>query len=161
MFRTITVYLSNYIAKYKSIDIKWQLHANINGHLSSRTASWEPLQSSTYLHFPPTRPIPSSSWQVKSSMLYPRYVRNSYINFYQCCVLGPVWGTGTSNFLHQHTCWIRACQHRSSWCAGELERLDLLAPATPATCYFPDVARSCHGSGQYQQRLEPCVTKPY
>jgi len=61
-----------------------------------------------------------------------------FANLYQCCILGPVQGTGTSNFLCQHTCWIRACRHRSSWCAGELEQLDLLAPATPAACYFPD-----------------------
>ena len=53
-------------------------------------------------------------------------------------ILGLVRATGTSDFLCQHTCWIRACQGRSSSCAGELERLDLLAPASPATCYFAD-----------------------
>ena len=61
------------------------------------------------------------------------------MNLYQGCVLGLVRTTGTSDFLSQHTCWIQACRGRSSSCAGELEQLDLLAPATPATCYFPDV----------------------
>ena len=61
-----------------------------------------------------------------------------YNNWYQGYVLGPVRATGTSDFLCQHMRWIRACRGRSSSCAGELERLDLLAPATPATCYFPD-----------------------
>jgi len=46
--------------------------------------------------------------------------------------------TGTSDFLCQHTCWIQPCQGRSSSCTGKLEQLDLLAPASPATCYFPD-----------------------
>jgi len=30
------------------------------------------------------------------------------MNLYQRCVLGLVQGTGSSDFLHQHTCWIRA-----------------------------------------------------
>ena len=60
-------------------------------------------------------------------------------NLYQGCVLGLVQTTGTSNFFCQYMCWIWACQHRPRWCPGKLEWLDWLAPASPATCYFPDV----------------------
>ena len=63
-------------------------------------------------------------------------------NWYQGCILGLVQATGTSDFLRQHTCWIQACRGRSSSCTGELEWLDLLAPASPATCYFPDDNRT-------------------
>ena len=78
--------------------------------------------------------------------------KENSMNLYQGCVLGLVRATGTSDFLSQHMCWIRACRGRSSSCTGELEWLDLLALAGPVTCYFPDVllllllllCRCCH-----------------
>ena len=89
-------------------------------------------------------------------------------NWYQGCVLGLVRAilglvraTGTSDFLCQHMRWIQACRDRSSSCAGELERLDLLAPASPATCYFPDAnrvhrAKSAGSSPIANRRLSSC-----
>ena len=67
--------------------------------------------------------------------------RNS-MNFYHCCVQGPVWGLVPAVFSAS-TCagfgHVKIGPAHAESSAGELEHLDLLAPAGPAVCYFPDV----------------------
>ena len=41
-------------------------------------------------------------------------------------------------FMIQHACWIRACQHRASTRARELEPLEVLALVILVVCYFLD-----------------------